>query len=106
MAFYEAAFGYSAVRVDDAAGEPPVVLETAEEPRATIVRIPWDFVEPNWLPYVLVADGRQTLEKILDAGGSVLFTSEDTVEDTGTYAAIVADPTGGVFAIQEKEAKQ
>jgi hypothetical protein len=36
----------------------------------------------------------------------VLFTSDDVAEDTGTFAAIVSDPTGGVFAIQELEAGQ
>lgn len=102
VAFYEKAIGYRSVRVEGADGQPPVVLTTEEAPRATIVQIPWEYVEPNWLPYVLVADGRETLQEILDAGGSVLFTSDDVAEDTGTFAAIVADPTGGVFAIQEQ----
>lgn len=106
VAFYEKAIGYRAVRDENGEGQPPVVLTTQGEPRATVVEIPWEYVEPNWLPYVLVTNGRETLKDILDAGGSVLFTSDDVAEDTGTFAAIVSDPTGGVFAIQELEAGQ
>lgn len=106
VAFYEKAIGYRAVRDESGEGRPPVVLTTQEEPRATVVEIPWEYVEPNWLPYVLVTDGRETLKEILDAGGSVLFTSDDVAEDTGTFAAIVSDPTGAVFAIQERGAVQ
>jgi predicted enzyme related to lactoylglutathione lyase len=106
VAFYEQAIGYRAVQDENGEGQPPVVLTTQGEPRATVVEIPWEYVEPNWLPYVLVADGRQTLQRILDSGGGVLFTSDDVAEDTGTFAAIVSDPTGGVFAIQELEAGQ
>lgn len=106
VAFYEKAIGYRAVRDEDGGGQPPVVLATQDRPRATVVEIPWEYVEPNWLPYVLITNGRETLKDILDAGGSVLFTSDDVAEDTGTFAAIVSDPTGGVFAIQELEAGQ
>ncbi len=102
VAFYEQVIGYRAVRDEGDDGQPPVVLTTGEEPQAIIVQIPWEYVEPNWLPYVLVADGRKTLEDILDAGGSVLFTSDDVAEDSGTFAAIVSDPAGAVFAIQEQ----
>lgn len=106
VAFYEKAIGYRGVQDENGEGQPPVVLTTQGEPRATVVEIPWEYVEPNWLPYVLVINARETLEDILDAGGSVLFTSDDVAEDTGTFAAIVSDPTGGVFAIQELEAGQ
>ena len=106
IAFYEKAIGYRAVRDESGDGWPPVVLTTQDMPRATVVEIPWEYVEPNWLPYVLVADGRETLKEIMDAGGSVLFTSDDVAEDSGTFAAIVSDPAGAVFAIQELEAGQ
>jgi predicted enzyme related to lactoylglutathione lyase len=104
--FYEAVFGYRAIsaRGDDA--RRPVVLTSQGRPRATIIAIPWDDVEPNWLPYAPVADARQTLQQAIEAGGTVLLTSDDVEDDDGTFAAIVADPTGGVFAIQQTGAGQ
>lgn len=105
--FYENAFGYRSNRVEEASGESLVVLGTQGKPRATVVRLPWDDVEPNWLPYIPVEDARDTLRRIETAGGTVLFTSDDVgSNDRGTFAAIVVDPTGGVFAVQETEAGQ
>lgn len=104
VAFYEAVIGYRASRVPGEGGQESVVLSTQDRPRATVVEIPGDSVEPNWLPYVLVADGRATLQRMTTAGGAVLMTSDDVDNDSGAFAAIVADPTGGVFAIQEMEA--
>lgn len=104
VAFYEEVIGYRAVRVPREDGQHPVMLTTLKRPRGTIVKIPSANVEPNWLPYVPVADGRATLQRIEVAGGSVLLTSDEVEGDTGSFAAVVADPTGGVFAIQEMEA--
>ena len=55
---------------------------------------------------MIVADGRATLQSVRNAGGFVLMSSDEVANDAGAFAAIVADPTGGVFAIQEMEANQ
>lgn len=102
--FYEQALGYRAVQARDANGERPVVLMTQDQPRATVIGISAGRVEPNWLPYVPTADARATLRQIEAAGGAVLVTSDDVDDDDGSFAAIAADPTGGVFAIQQMEA--
>ena len=97
IAFYSALAGYDAIRIPDADGDERVVLGTEGKARATIVSLPWDDVEPNWLPYIPVADAAETLQRITTAGGAVLLQSADVHE------AIVMDPTGGVFAIQQKD---
>jgi predicted enzyme related to lactoylglutathione lyase len=99
--FYENAMGYRAMRTPNDSGPQPVVLTTKNRPRATIVGIPWEDVEPNWIPYVPVGDARETLHRAKAAGGSVLLTSDDVEDDEGSFAAVIADPTGGVFAIQQ-----
>lgn len=99
--FYENAIGYRALHDPEDSGPQPVVLTTEGRPRATIVEIPWQDVEPNWIPYVPVADARDTLRRAKAAGGSVLLTSDDVENDEGSFAAVIADPTGGVFAIQQ-----
>jgi len=99
--FYEDTIGYRAMHNPDDPGPQPVVLTTEGRPRATIVEIPWEDVDPNWIPYVPVADARATLDRAKAAGGSVLLTSDDVEDDEGSFAAVIADPTGGVFAIQQ-----
>ena len=99
------AFGMSVIGYDvSQADSGTTVLSSSGTPRATIVEIPWEDVTPNWLPYVLVESVEETLQLITANGGSVLVTSEQVPDDSGTPAAMVADPTGGVFAIQEKGA--
>lgn len=97
--FYQIIVGYSSLRVPDATGGERILLGTDGKARATIVQLPWDDVEPNWIPYIPVADASATLQRITDAGGAVLVKSGDD-QDT-VSVAIVMDPTGGVFAIQQ-----
>ncbi len=104
--FYEGVFGYRALQSKAAGAASTVVLTSDGTARATIVAAPGDDIEPNWVPYVLVADGRATLSKARRHGGIVLATSDEVEGDVGTFAAIIADPTGGVFAIQVEEAGQ
>lgn len=47
VAFYQEVIGYRAVRMPGDNGQHPVVLVTEKTPRATVVGIPWDNVEPN-----------------------------------------------------------
>jgi predicted enzyme related to lactoylglutathione lyase len=106
VAFYKETIGYRATRVPGDDGQQSMILSTQNHPRATVVKIPGDSVQPNWLPYVMVADVPATLQGIRNAGGFVLMTSDEITNDAGTFAAIVVDSTGGVFAIQEMEASQ
>jgi predicted enzyme related to lactoylglutathione lyase len=103
VGFYEAVFGYRALRSSGRGEGTPVLLTSDGEVRATIVGLSGGRVKPNWLPYVPVVDARDTLARVAASGGAVLLTSEDVDNDSGTFAAIIAGPTGGVFAIQQME---
>jgi predicted enzyme related to lactoylglutathione lyase len=102
--FYKKVVGYGSLRVPEPNGDERIVLGSDGRPRATVVQLPWDDVEPNWIPYIPVASIDAALQSIIDANGAVLVQS-DEAEDEGP-AAIVMDPTGGVFAIQEVRSKQ
>jgi predicted enzyme related to lactoylglutathione lyase len=104
VAFYKKVVGYGSLKVTDPDGDERIVLGSDGMPRATVVQLPWDDVEPNWIPYIPVASLETTLQNISDAAGAVLVRSDES-EDEGP-AAIVMDPTGGVFAIQEVRSKQ
>ena len=99
--FYQAIAGYSTLRLPDADGGERIVLGTDGKARATVVPLPWDDVEPNWIPYIPVANTAGTLQRIIEAGGAVLVTSDGSPNSVAV--AIVMDPTGGVFAIQQAE---
>lgn len=104
IAFYHALAGYDALRFPDADGGERIVLGTDGKARATIVPLPWDDVEPNWIPYIPVASASATLQRIGDAGGAALETAAGA--DGSVAVAIVMDPTGGVFAIQQVGSQQ
>ena len=101
VGFYKAVVGYSSLRVPDADGGERIILGTDGKARATVVSLPTDDVEPNWIPYIPVASASATLQRITDAGGAVLVSSDDG--HGAVSVAIVMDPTGGVFAIQQME---
>ena len=101
--FYHALAGYDVMRFPDAHGGERILLGTDGKARATVVPLPWDNVEPNWIPYIPVASAADTLQRIVDAGGTVL---EKAGGDESVTVAIVMGPTGGVFAIQEVGSQQ
>lgn len=104
VSFYQKVIGYKVARVPGNSGTERIVLGTDGKARATVVKLPWDDVEPNWLPHIAVASMSSTLQRIIDAGGTVLVRSGET--DKAGTAAIAMDPTGGVFAIQQWEVDQ
>lgn len=101
VSFYQATVGYSSLRVPDTDGGERIILGTDGIARATVIQLPWDDVEPNWIPYIPVASASATLQRIIDAGGAVLVSSGSNQD--AVAVAIVMDPTGGVFAIQQME---
>ncbi len=68
-------------------------------PRAGIVKIPWDNVKPNWIPYIAVQDVMATIARVEALGGRLLIKPPE--EKVESPLAIVADPSGAVFGIQQ-----
>lgn len=99
--FYEQVIGYRSVLVKARSGREFQVLGREEAARATVIKAPFPNVEPNWLPYLQVADVRETLRRVLAHGGKVYLAPQK--DDFNNDIAIVADPTGGVFALQQRE---
>ena len=67
--------------------------------RGGIVSIPWKTVKPEWIPYITVDKVLQTVIKAQELGGKVLLTPDMSVKEG--RVAIIADPTGAVFGIQQ-----
>jgi predicted enzyme related to lactoylglutathione lyase len=98
--FYRGLGGFADRRSDRSPTVEYHLLER-DGPRAGLLRIPDDFadVKPNWLPYVRVEDPVAAAERAVSLGGKVLLAPRPEIR--GGTVAIVADPSGGAFAIQK-----
>lgn len=67
--------------------------------RAGVVKIPFSGVQPNWVPYIAVADIFAVADKVSRLGGN-LFTEPDR-DFSERAAVIIADPSGAVLGIQQ-----
>lgn len=73
-----------------------------EKPVAGLMRLMQDGQPPAWTTYVSVSDADVTATKARDGGGSVMVEPMDVL-DVGRMA-VLADPTGAVFAIWQPRA--
>ena len=96
--FFQDLIGYQQSIVGE--GEGYLLLTSAGRPRVGIVNKPWADVAPSWLVYLLVVDLEAILAAVEQAGGAVLLPPGPSLADG--KVAIVEDPTGGVFAVQER----
>ena len=90
--FYEALAGYTAQTVATEGDHSYNLLKKNDRAFAGVVEIPWEDVEPNWLPYVKIDDLEGTISRAEKLGGILILHIENV--------AIIADPSGGVFGIQ------
>ena len=104
IGFYESVVGYRTVAVKGNTGSVYQVMGRDQQPHASVVKTPLPDVEPNWLVYLLVENVDATARAVLKAGGKVLLPPQGN--DLNYDVAIVADPTGGVFGLQQREEKQ
>jgi predicted enzyme related to lactoylglutathione lyase len=99
MTFYTSLAGYEINIVDVGPDQKYHLLERDNIPRAGVAKIQWDDVKPNWIPYVAIEDVRETIKKVEALGGKVLIKPpEETLKNP---VAIVADPSGAVFGLQQ-----
>lgn len=97
--FYQDLAGYGAAALGESTGDWYLLLSSGERPRAGIVQLPWPELTPSWLPYLRVSDVPATIERATELGGSLLLVPAASVESG--QVAILADPTGAVFGIQQ-----
>jgi predicted enzyme related to lactoylglutathione lyase len=99
VAFYQDLFDYGLDTVSMPQGEPYYLLVSDDVPRAGVVTLPKIGVNPAWVPYVLVDDATASVGRAEAAGGRIL---RPLGEPGGAgQGAIIADPTGAVFGIQQ-----
>jgi len=90
-AFYRELAVYD-LEIVDLGGLPYHVLRTEELPRAAVVGAPED-VRAHWLPFVRVEDSDVVAAKAAALGARIIMQHDQ--------AAILVDPTGAAFAVQE-----
>jgi predicted enzyme related to lactoylglutathione lyase len=97
--FYHLLAGYEQRLVDMGAGQKYRLLVKKGQTRGGVVKIPWDDVKPNWLPYIAVEDVMAIVARVKKLGGRVLLAPDKAIREG--RVAIIADPSGAVFAVQQ-----
>jgi predicted enzyme related to lactoylglutathione lyase len=95
-AFYAELVGYETREVEAGRDHVYHVLGRDGRARAGLVEIDMKGIEPNWLPYVRVANVGRTVERAREQGGRVLLQRKDL--------AILIDPTGAAIGVQRHSA--
>lgn len=101
VSFYERLLGYRseplAARLEDSLAEAFFAMYAGDKLRVGIHGLP-DEATPYWLPYVAVRDAAAVAARAAELGGKILLAPEDV---RNGEAAILIDPTGAPFGIQE-----
>jgi len=103
FAFYEKLVGYERREFGEVEGEPYQLMRRDDRFRAGMVRLPWEGVKPNWLPYVYVNDPAATARKVEGLGGRVILSPEGALHDG---VAIIMDPSGAAFGVQRPPSRE
>jgi predicted enzyme related to lactoylglutathione lyase len=97
-AFYQDLLGYQQ-SVDEAFGKDYTYLSANGKPRVGIVEKASPEIGNTWVAYVRVDDVNKTAAKAESLGGKVLMAPTQQVRDGSV--AIIADPNGAGFVVQE-----
>ena len=95
--FLTGLFGWNATDMGDDAGHYTLLHQDGKRVAAAGPQMPGDPSPATWTTYISVADADETVAKAKAAGGSVIVEPMDVF--TAGRMAILADPSGGVFAI-------
>lgn len=99
LAFYHLLLGYEQKMVGTDPDQKYCFLVRNGQARAGIVKIKWDHIKPNWLPYIAVKDVMDIVSKAEELGGKILLSPDKSIRKGSV--AIIADPSGAVFAVQD-----
>ncbi|BHH82266.1 VOC family protein [Desulforhopalus sp. 52FAK] len=97
--FYTNIAGYEEKLVPLTCGDTYHFLMRDEEPRAGIAQIPWDDVDPIWIPYVGVESVATITSKAIELGATLIMEPDTAFPEN--EVAILADPSGAIFGIQQ-----
>jgi predicted enzyme related to lactoylglutathione lyase len=96
--FYRAVAGLEVRTISRRGGEYTLLRAQGRE-RAGILKRPDDRVTPQWLTHFAVTDVAMAARRAAELGGEVLLTPSPELRE-GTLA-VVTDPAGAVFALQQ-----
>ena len=99
LGFYEGLLGYQAIAYEDQTPGEYYLLQRGGVNLAGVLVYDLEYVQPNWLPYILVEDPPSLVERVEELGGRVLFPPNPEVRGGGV--AIIADPSGAAVTIQK-----
>jgi len=99
-AFYESLLGYRQLQ-RSVHGTPYVFLAREGRPRVGLMKKPDPEIGNTWVGYLQVADASAITVKAESLGGKVLLAPTPDVRN-GTIA-ILADPSGAGFVVQERK---
>lgn len=97
--FYSAMMGFNVEQEQINEQRTYYFMKYGEKYRAGMITSPWENVKPNWLPYIKVQDPKQVVKRVPQLGGEVILAPDDNIRKGSV--AIIADPTGGVLAVQK-----
>ena len=97
LKFYNMLAGYEQKLIDIKADLKYRRLVVNDRFCGGLMKLPWDDVEPAWIPYVSVKNTLETVEKAKKLGGKIIVEKDSAVQEGSI--AIIADPSGAVFAI-------
>ncbi len=99
VSFYTSVVGYTQDAREAREGRMYYILKYDDQPRAGIIKSPWENVAPNWLPYIRVDDPQMVVDRVNKIGGKVILAPDPEIRN-GTVA-VIADPTGAALAVQK-----
>ena len=97
--FYTKVAGYKEELVPLSCGDTYHFLVRDDHPRAGITQIPWNDVDPIWVPYVGVENVAAITSKAIKLGATLIIEPDSAFPEN--EVAILADPSGAVFGIQQ-----
>jgi predicted enzyme related to lactoylglutathione lyase len=97
-AFYNRVAGLDVGDQSTERGSQYRTLSSGDTPRAGVLPMPFEGLTSVWVSYVRVDDPEAITARVAELGGSVLVDVRQ--RDIGGEAALIADPSGAVIAIQ------
>ena len=97
LKFYNMLAGYEQKLIDIKADLKYRRLVVNDRFCGGLMKLPWDDVKPAWIPYVSVENTLEIAEKAKKLGGKIIVEKDSAVQEGSI--AIIADPSGAVFAI-------
>jgi predicted enzyme related to lactoylglutathione lyase len=97
--FYSGLAGYETKSAPHDTTANYIYLSREKKLRAGITEVPWENVNPNWLPYIMVDDIGAAVKRAAALGAKIIIAPDAQVREGSV--AIVADPSGAVFGLQK-----